>query len=211
MKAAARILKPPTAALKREPVKAFGQALNRFTVDQYHRIIKSGIFEEDTRLELIHGYLVEKPMHNPPHSKATRKVMRRLTTLFPDPEWVVGVQDSITLIDSEPEPDFFATHGPEDRYVGRHPGPKDVVLVVEISDTSQAQDRQTKLRLYAESKIARYCFVDVNLRQVEVHTQPRGGRSPAYRKCETYKPGDVLPVVVDGKTLGEVAVKDFLP
>src|SRR5205823_956408 len=121
------------------------------------------------------------------------------------------IQDSITLSDSEPGPDFFAATGPEEKYDTRHPGPKDLVLVVEVADSSLGFDRNTELPLYAGSRIAQYWIIDVNARRIEVYTQPRGGKSPTYRQQDNYGPDESVPVVVAGRQLGTVPVKDLLP
>jgi Uma2 family endonuclease len=180
-------------------------------VDEYHRMSKAGVFDGGRKCELIHGFILEKPVPNPPHSKSTRRLFYCLGPLFPQPNWIIGVQDSITLADSEPEPDFFAATGPEEKYDARHPGPKDLVLVVEVSDANLGFDRGVKLALYAGSKITQYWIINVNEHRIEVYTQPRGGKNPTYRQQDTYGPDDSVPVVVGGKTLGTIAVKDLLP
>ena len=182
-----------------------------FTVADYHRMIETGILGEDDRCELIHGRIVNQMPPNPPHSTASRRVARRLMPFFPEPDWVFGMNDPITLSDSEPQPDFFAAVGPDSRYEHRHPGPKDVVLVVEVSDSSLGFDRGTKLGVYAGAKVAEYWIVNVSESRVEVYTQPRGGKNPAYKTRTDYGPDDSVPVVVAGKRVGAVAVKELLP
>jgi Uma2 family endonuclease len=204
---AARTIRPPVAPV----ATVFDRPLRRFSVDEYHRMMDAGVFVGGPKCELIHGFILEKPVPKPPHSKSTRRLLYRLGSLFPLPDWIIGIQDSITLSDSEPEPDFFAATGPEEKYDDRHPGPKDLVLVVEVSDWSLKFDRGTKLALYAGSKITQYWIIDVKARRIEVHTDPRGGKSPAYRTTTTYGHGDTVPVVVSGKTLGSVPVTDLLP
>lgn len=209
MSSAARTTRPPEP--ETPPVEVAGRPVYRFTVEQYHQMMEAGVFDGGRKCELIHGVILEKPVPGPPHSKSTYRLIRRLVALFPEPDWFVGIQDSITLSDSEPEPDFFAATGPEEKYGARHPGPKDLVLVVEVSDASRAFDRGVKLALYAGAKIVQYWIIDVNARRIEVYTDPRGGKNPTYRQQDTYGPDDSVPVVVAGKTLGTIAVKDLLP
>lgn len=211
MSSAARVTRPPKPAPILPLVAAWGRPVARFTVDQYHRMIDAGVFVGVPRCELIRGYVLEKSVPGPPHSKTTSRLYRRLSALFPEAGWFVGSQDSITLTGSEPEPDFFAAVGPDDRYDDRHPGPKDLVLVVEVSDSSLGFDRGTKLAVYAASKIVQYWIIDVNARRVEVYTNPRGGKNPGYKTVAEYGPGEVVPVVVGGADLGAVAVADLLP
>ena len=182
-----------------------------FTVADYHRMIETGILREDDRCELIRGRIVNTMPPNPPHSAASRRVARRLMPLFPEPAWVFGTNDPITLTDSEPQPDFFAAVGPDSNYDGRHPGPKDIGLVVEVSDSSIGYDQGTKLELYAAAKIPQYWIVNVKERRVEVYTQPRGGKNPTYKQRTDYGPDDAVPVVIAGKSVGTIAVKELLP
>ena len=206
MSSAARVAKPP------EPEVALaGRPVYRVTVEQYHRMIEAGVFEGGPKCELIHGVLLERPVPDPPHSTSTRRIIRRLIPLFPEPDWVVAIQDSITLSDSEPEPDFYAAVGPDGRYAARHPGPKDLVLVVEVSHSSLAFDRGTKLALYAGNRVVQYWIIDVEARRVEVYTDPRGGKNPTYRTRTDFAPGDDLPVVVGGTEVGRIPVSELLP
>ncbi len=208
MKSVARVTRPPKSEVS-ETLLANRQVY-RFSVQQYHQIIDTGMLAGQN-CELLHGVILEKPVANPPHASTTRKLTRFFFEFFPDPEWVVGVQATITLKDSEPEPDLFVAHGPEEEYASRHPEPSDLVLVIEVADTSLEVDRTLKLSLYSSSKISQYWIVDINARTIEVYTQPRGGKNPGYRHRVEYGPEDAVPVVVAGKKLGSIPVKDLLP
>jgi Uma2 family endonuclease len=211
MSSAARTTRPPQPAPAVPQVAAWGRPVARFTVEQYHRMMEAGAFDDGRQRELIHGLILEKPVPNPPHCHFTRRLIRRLIPLFPEPDWVVAIQGSITLADSEPQPDFYAAVGPDSKYTARHPGPKDLVLVVEVSDTSLGFDRGAKLALYAGSKIAQYWIIDVNAPRIEVYTDPRGGKNPGYKTVAEYGPGDAVPVVVGGVELGPIPVGELLP
>jgi len=201
-----RATKPP------QPVATpAGLPLRVFTVDEYHAMINAGVFDGGRRCVLIHGMILEKPLPGPPHSTATQRLNRRLSSLFPETQWVVGIQDSITLADSEPEPDCYVAVGPDSLYHDRHPGPKDLVLVVEVSDSSLSVDRGTMLALYASQKIVQYWIVNVNDRRVEVYTQPRGGKNPTYKQQTNYGVDDEVPVMVAGKEMGRISVRELLP
>ena len=212
MSSAARTTRPPkpAPAATVPEVAAWGRPVARFTVEQYHRMMEAGVFDGGPKCELIHGYILEKPVPKPPHSWSTSRLNRLLSPLFPPPDWFVAVQDSITLADSEPEPDFSAATGPEDKYRDRHPGPEDLVLVVEVSDSSREIDRGVKLALYAASKVVQYWIVDVNARRVEVYTNPRGGKNPGYKTLTEYGPGDAVPVAVGGAVIGTIPVNGLL-
>jgi Uma2 family endonuclease len=97
-------------------------------------------------------------------------------------------------------------------YLERHPGPGDVLLVVEVADTSQRQDRESKKRLYDRAGIAVYWIVNLVESQIEVYTEPRTtARRSDYRLRRDYKPDDMIPVVLDGAEIGSLAVRELLP
>jgi hypothetical protein len=182
-------------------------AMRRWTVDEYHRLIKSGILGTEDRLELIHGWLVRKMTVNPPHAYTVRKLQKLFQRMFND-DWVVSTQNPVTTDDSEPEPDILIAPGPDELHADRHPGPDEAYLIVEVADSSLAIDRTKKLQLYAHSAVPAYWIVNLIDGIVEVHTQPRKG---SYRKRADYTAEDSVPVVLSKKTVGSIPVKEFLP
>lgn len=182
----------------------------RFTVEQYHRLIELGMIKKEDRCELIHGLIVEKPRVNPPHAATVRRLMRFLATLIGD-DGVLQIQLPITCSDSEPEPDAAVLAGVEEDYEHRHPGPRDVLLLVEVSDSTLDDDTTTKLQLYAAEKVAQYWVINLIDRRVEVYTNPRGGKSPTYRTRIDYTPGQSVPVVIGKKSVGSIPVSELLP
>jgi Uma2 family endonuclease len=184
--------------------------LKRFTVAEYDRMIRDGTLAESDRLELLDGWIVEKMPHNAPHDSAVFRLRRRLTRLLGD-DWLVRVQSSVELDASVPEPDIAIVPGPEDRYDQTRPAPKDIVLAVEVAESSLGQDRGSKLQLYARNKIPVYWIVNPVGRRVEVHTLPRGGKTPTYRQRTEYGPGDVVPVVIGGEDQGTIPVDELFP
>lgn len=198
----------PTATLA--PPAPPARPQRRFTVAEYHRLIEHGFIKKRDRCELIHGLIVEKPRVNPPHATAVTRLLNRL---FP---FVAGaatlrIQLPVTCADSEPEPDVVVAVGMEEDYENRYPGPRDVLLLIEVSDSTLDDDTTTKLQLYAAEKVARYWIVNLIDRRVEVYTNPRGGKTPAYRTRTEYKPGQAVPVVFGKKTVGSVPVSELLP
>ncbi|MCI0683126.1 MAG: Uma2 family endonuclease [Gemmataceae bacterium] len=183
----------------------------RFSVAEYHKLIEIGVLTEDDNLELLEGYLVHKMARNPPHDAALQKVNRRLFQALP-PGWDVRIQSAITLPESEPEPDAAVVRGDENTYVQRHPGPADVGLLVEVSDSTLAADRIDKGRIYARAAIACYWIVNLVDRQIEVYTQASGPAvAPAFAQQTTYRAGDAAPLVLDGVPVATIAVTDVLP
>jgi Uma2 family endonuclease len=197
--------KPPVLPAAYPPLP-----VRRFTVDEYHQLIQTGILKSGERVELIHGWIVPKMPTNPTHASIVRRLDRLLQRLVGDGA-VVGVQQPITTLDSEPEPDLTVSRGPEVRYFMSHPTADDIHFVIEVSDTTLAFDQGEKLALYARAGVLMYWIVNVEARGVEVHTQPRGGRRPTYRTRTGYGPRDAVPVVIAGKRVGSIPVSDLLP
>jgi Uma2 family endonuclease len=177
-----------------------------FTPREYLEIIAAGTLKDAHKLELIQGRIVTKMSRNAPHESALRRLTRRLVAGLPE-SVVWQVQGSLELTDSVPEPDFFVAQGPEDRYDSRHPQASEVLLVVEVSDTSLAQDLGDKLSTYALAKIPEYWVVDIPHRQIHVFTKPKGGKKPGYKSQVTYTDSDVVPVL----DVGELKVSEVLP
>jgi Uma2 family endonuclease len=182
----------------------------RLSVAQYHAMIRHGILVEGDRVELIHGWLVPKMTKNPPHTTATGLVSDALAPLVAG--WHVRPQEPITLSESEPEPDVVVARGSRRDYTNRHPGPRDVGLVVEVAESSLEQDRNVMGPVYAREGIAVYWIVNLVDHQLEVHTDPSGAcAQPDYATRQVFGPADEVPVVNDGVEVGRIAVRDLLP
>ena len=198
------IVSIPAPAMPPEPVK-------RFSVDQYHELIRSGLIEEDDPIELLEGWLIEKMPKNPPHNVATGLVADVLQSLTPG-GWHILSQNSITLEDSEPEPDAALVRGKRRDYTGRNPRPADIALVVEVADSTLSRDRGFKKRIYARAGIVHYWILNLIDRQVETFSDPTGpSANPDYRTTQVFGPADALPLVIDGKEVGKLCVADVLP
>jgi len=120
------------------------------------------------------------------------KALARLGTKFEPLGCHVQTQQPITLPPhQEPEPDGAVIAGSEEDYRDRHPGPRDVLCVVEVADASLRRDRTTKLRIYASAGIGTYLIVNLRDRCVEVHTGPirRSGR---YRDVKVLAVADAI-------------------
>ena len=150
-----------------------GQLLRRrFTVSEYHRMGQAGILGEDDRLELLEGEIVEMA----PIGSRHQAVVDRLTSLFFNrvgDAAVVRVQGSVRLEDdSEPQPDLLLLQRRTDFYASAHPGSEDVLLLVEVSDTSAEYDREVKLPLYARHGIKEVWLVGLDAGTIEVYRAP---------------------------------------
>src|SRR5262249_30190275 len=136
---------------------------------------------------------------------------KRFFRILP-PGWDLRVQSAITLKESEPEPDFAVVRGDESAYLARHPGPADIGLVIEVSDSTLDGDRADKGRIYARAGIASYWIVNLIDRQVEVYTAPSGPTAnPAFGQRVDYRVGDSVALVLDGASVAQVAVQELLP
>lgn len=183
----------------------------RFTVGQYHRMIETGILGDDDAVELLHGWITPKMPRNPPHDSTIARCQRLLMVRLGE-SFVVRGQSAVTLSDSQPEPDVAVAIGPDSRYDDRHPGPGELLLVVEVSDSSLDRDRDVKAAIYAEASIPAYWIVNLVDRQVEVHADPTGpGAEPAYRSFEIYMLDDAVPLVGFGASPLAVPVRELLP
>jgi Uma2 family endonuclease len=181
------------------------------SVDQYHAMIREGILTEDDPVELLEGLLVRKMSKNPPHAVATGLVQDALTAAIPT-GWHVQMQDPVTTEDSEPEPDVKVVRGQRRDYLNRHPGPQDVALTVEVSDSSLQRDRGLKKRVYASTRIPVYWIVNLIDQRIEVYTDPSGpADKPDYRQRQDFARTDTIPVVIEGKVVAQLSVGELLP
>lgn len=144
----------------------------RFTVDEYHRMVDTGILTEDDHVELLDGEIVEMT----PIGRSHLGHVDRLTLLFATrlgTRAIVRVQGSIPLprIDSEPQPDLVLLRPCPDFYVRTPLQTQDVLLVIEVADTSGARDR-AKMTLYARAGIAEAWVIDLPAARVEVYREP---------------------------------------
>ena len=177
----------------------------RFTVHEYHRMGQAGILSEDDRLELLEGEIVEMA----PIGSRHQATVDRLTELFSSRvagEATVRVQGPVRLGDiSEPEPDLTLLRRRTDFYATAHPGPEDVLLLIEVSDTSTEYDREVKLPLYARYGITEVWLVGLETEVVEVY---RGSAATEYELISQSGRGQVLsPQAFPGL---ELAVDDIL-
>jgi Uma2 family endonuclease len=184
--------------------------LRRFSVDEYHRMIEAGVLTADDHVELLEGWVVHKMAHGPEHDGTISLVETAIRRHLP-PGWIIRIQSAVTTADSEPEPDVVVVDGPARSYMARHPGPADIALVIEVANSSLEHDRQDKARAYARANIVAYWIVNLIDRQVEIHTQPSGPTlSPAYGMRQVYGEADAVPLVIAGRQVGMIAVRELL-
>lgn len=185
-------------------------AFRLFSVAEYQQMIAAGILDVNDRVELLEGHVVRKTPRNPPHDGTIDLVKAALAGL---PEgWLLRIQQAVALDDSQPEPDFAVVRGTPRSYLARHPGPSDVGLLIEVSDSSLVRDRQDKARIYARAGIPVYWVINLTGETVEVYAQPSGPVAvPAYGTHQTFAQSSAVPLVLDGAVAVTVAVADLLP
>ena len=144
----------------------------RFTLAEYHRLIELGFLTEDDRVELIQGELIQMAAKGTQHSVCNTKLFHELDRLVGDKAVVRGQEPIILPTDSEPEPDIAIAQGQADDYLSNHPQPKNILLVIEVSDSTLNYDQNTKLALYAEGGISDYWIINLVANQLERYSQP---------------------------------------
>jgi len=181
----------------------------RLDVEKYHAMIEAGILTDDDPVELLEGWLVFKMPKNPRHRAATKLVREAIQERLPE-DWYVDSQEPITIGNSEPEPDVVVVRGDTRQYLDRHPGPADIGLVVEVSDTTLDRDRGVKKHAYARAGIPIYWIVNLVDSQVEVYSQP-SETEVDYLLRQDYGLLANLPIIFDGINLDAVNVAALFP
>jgi Uma2 family endonuclease len=144
------------------------------TADEYHRMEEAGILHEDDRVELVEGELVAMAPIGSAHAD-TVNILSRLLILSVGDRGVVAIQNPIRLdARNEPQPDFAVVRSRPDGYRSALPGPDDVLLIIEVADSSLDYDRGPKRALYARHNITELWIVSLAAGEVEVHRSPVG-------------------------------------
>jgi Uma2 family endonuclease len=154
------------------------------SVDEYERMGEVGIFPPDARLELLEGGIYEMSPIGSRHAACVKFLSNLLSRQLGD-KLIVSTQDPIRLDDfSEPQPDVALLRWRDDYYRHAHPQPADVLLVIEVADTTLESDRRYKLPLYAKAGIAEAWLVNLPEESIELYAEPADG---AYRITKEFK------------------------
>ena len=178
----------------------------RFTLAQYHAAIEAGVLTEQSKVELIDGRLIEKMSIGKRHRDSLDRINRYFVRRYDDPPYLCSAQNPITLpADSEPEPDYVVVNRKTYAQRATHPEPADLLLLIEVADSTLEYDRDTKAPLYAAAGIAEYWIVNVRHAQLELYTEP-DAETGRYRTVRTFDVGDTF----ESSFCGEVAVSNLL-
>jgi Uma2 family endonuclease len=144
----------------------------RFTLDEYHRLGELGFFHEDERIELINGEIIQMASKGTAHETCLRNLLRELPKLVGDRATLQSHAPISLPPNSEPEPDFAIVKNRDDDYLSGHPQPADVLLVMEVSDSSLAYDQDVKIPLYAKAGIPDYWIFNLFDNYLEYYSEP---------------------------------------
>ena len=170
-----------------------------FNVEEYHRMSEAGILSEDDGVELIEGEIIKMTPIGSRHAACVNR-LNVLLNRKAGHAAIVSVQNPIRLDDySEPQPDIALLQPRDDFYSQAHPASKDVLLIIEVADTSIEYDRSVKLPLYARARIPEVWLANLINDSVKAFSQPADG---AYREFREAKRGEVLtPARIPDMTL----------
>jgi len=162
----------------------------KFSVEEYNRLAEIGFFGEDERVELIEGEIVRMAPIGSRHYSAVDALTTLLAPLAATRRVILSIQNPIVLDEhSKPQPDVVLKRYTEDYYRGHEPGPADVLLLIEVAESSIDYDRLTKLPLYARAGIPEVWLVNLVQNHVEVYRRPEGG---AYMDVATLNRREVV-------------------
>jgi hypothetical protein len=160
---------------------------HRFSVQAYYRMAETGVLHPDARVELLDGEIIDMSPIGPPHGGVVNRLLR-LFARISSARVLVTVQNPVHLDDySEPQPDLMLLKPAPDDYSTRHPGPEDVLLLIEVAASSLAYDRGTKLPAYGRAGISEVWIVNLEDETIEVYREPN---LAGYASTTLLRPGD---------------------
>jgi Uma2 family endonuclease len=159
-----------------------------FNVEEYYRMAEAGVLTPNDHVELIEGEIIEMSPIGGPHAACVRKLGALLARLLADSA-ILSIQNPVAINGySEPQPDIAILKARDDFY-STHPTPDDVLVIIEVADTSVEYDRNVKMPLYARAAIPEAWLVNLPKGVIEIYTQPVGG---LYQRCQIFKKGQAI-------------------
>lgn len=197
------------------PPSSFATGTRPFdiTVELFSRMVELGLIPRDRRVFLHDGRLFEKMARTRSHGSIGACITRAVARRLPD-DWSLWPESTLVLDPTHaPLPDFAVIRAGDllRAHPDRYPEPGDVGLLIEVAVTSLRDDLTTALELYARALIPAYWVVDVPGRRILAHGEPRvvEGRGE-YTHVATYRPGDALPLLLDGREVARIPVDEIL-
>jgi Uma2 family endonuclease len=181
--------------------------VKRYTRDEVYRMLDAGLLEG--RFELLDGCIIDKMGQKPPHASTIRRLNRLLGECFGPDRVQAQLPIDVAPGDrdrNEPEPDFAVLREDSSDYASRHPRGDELVLLIEVADTSQRRDKIQKRDLYARAGVPEYWIVDLPARRVLVHRSPGAG---AYASTESFGENDTI--APESHPTAAVAISQILP
>ena len=194
---------PPAPPVQETP--AYVPQTRKFTVAEYYRMAQAGILKPDERVELIQGEIILMPPIGPGHADNVNELNEVLAPHAPG-RFRISVQNPVRLDDgSEPEPDVALLRRRPEGYAAAHPVPADVLLIIEVADSTLAYDREVKAHLYGRNNIPETWVRNLPEDCIERFTQPG---PDGYARHTVHRRGETLtPVALPDL---ELAVSDLL-
>lgn len=183
----------------------------RLSTRQFARMLDAGVFPEGGHVELLDGVIVTMTK-NEPHNDCVGALADLLRPFLPPGFHLREEKPARSGRRWQPEPDLAVVRGARGDFRTTPPPLSRLDLAIEVADSSYPKDRGVKWRKYAACRIPAYWIVDLNRRRVECFAEPEGrGPGASYRLTTVHDEDARIPVVLDGRTLGEIAVAEFLP
>jgi Uma2 family endonuclease len=146
--------------------------VKRFTLEEYHKLTEIGFLKEDDHIQLINGELIEMAAKGTAHETCLRNLLRELPKLIGDRATLQSQAPISIPPKSEPEPDFAIIKNRDDNYFSSHPQGTDILLVIEVADSSIDYDQKVKIPLYAKAGISDYWIFNLLDNCLECYSEP---------------------------------------
>ena len=208
-----------SSSLLQQVVVGHASMLHRFTTDEYHQLIEADILPEGAPIELIDGVILQKDRrdhggdcmnHGTKHAYVVRRLQQRAEAIR---QLGFHLQTQLPVAISsqhEPEPDGAVIRHGLDEYRDRLPTAADVVLVIEVADSSLKFDWTTKQRVYATAGIETYWIIDIACGKIDVFTKPNSS-SGMYNNAQSFGRDETVRMSLDDQGHIDLAVVELLP
>ena len=210
----------PVPTVRRRPASAAGAVAGlgneaprrlRISVEMFEEMTRRGLFDDHPHVQLLDGELIDMAAAEAPHESHVTLAAEALRHLIPS-GWSIREEKGVTLASSVPQPDVSILNKTVKFFLTRKPRPDEVLLTVEVSDSSLSEDRGRKARIYAAAGLSPYWIVNLVEGTLEVRTDPHvePDGTATYRTLDTYSPGETVAFTLGGRAFS-LNVSDLLP